>query len=67
MDINIRKAVKDNFKNSNPEDILKAITDATSTNEEKVLPGLGVLFEELWKASDDNFKNRIVDTLAKQL
>lgn len=67
MNIDIRKAVKDNLKNSNPDDILKTITDATSTKEEKVLPGLGVLFEVLWNASDEQAKNTIVNTLTKQL
>ncbi|HPX21056.1 MAG TPA: small acid-soluble spore protein SspI, partial [Bacilli bacterium] len=45
MDINIRRAVIANLKGSSAEDIKKTIVDAISLGEEKVLPGLGVLFE----------------------
>ena len=55
MDISIRKAVIDNLKNATTDEVFKTIEDATTTKEEKVLPGLGVLFEVLWKSSDASF------------
>lgn len=60
MDINIRNSVKSNLKDSSTTDIYKTIEDAINVGEEKVLPGLGVLFEALWHQSDDAFKNNIV-------
>lgn len=55
MDISIRKAVIDNLKN------------ATTTKEEKVLPGLGVLFEVLWKSSDASFKETLATKVTQNL
>ena len=59
MDISIRKAVIDNLKNATTDEVFKTIEDATTTKEEKVLPGLGVLFEVLWKSSDASFKETL--------
>ena len=41
MNLSIRKAVIANLNNSTYDDVRKTITDAVSTQEEKVLPGLG--------------------------
>lgn len=67
MDINIRKAVTDNLKGASFDDVFKTIEDATTTSEEKVLPGLGVLFEVLWKSSDSTFKETIATKVANSL
>ncbi len=67
MDISIRKSVIDNLKNASSDEIFKTIEDATVTTEEKVLPGLGVLFEVLWKSSDATFKQTLATQVAKNL
>ena len=64
MDINIRKSVIDNFKNSTVDDLRETINEATSSTEEKILPGLGVFFEVLWKNSETEFKNETLNILA---
>ena len=38
-----------------------------SVGEEKILPGLGVLFELLWEKADTTTKETIVSSIAKAL
>ena len=64
MDINIRKSVIENFKNSTVDDLRETINEATSSTEEKILPGLGVFFEVLWKNSNTEFKNETLNILS---
>lgn len=65
MDLNIRKAVTENLNNSSYDEIKKTIYDAMNIPEEKVLPGLGVIFEIYWKNCDDMEKEKVVDTITK--
>lgn len=37
--------------------------DAIQDGEEKMLPGLGVLFELIWNASDEQEKQEMIDAL----
>ena len=68
MNIDIRQAVKNNLNNSSFEDVKSTIVDAMNIKEEKVLPGLGALFE-VWKSvrkkkeqncADDYRKNKLI-------
>lgn len=63
MDLNIRKAVLSNLNNANYDSLLSTIEDATSVEEEKVLPGLGVMFEVLWKRATPDLRNTIINSL----
>lgn len=67
MDLDIRKAVLANLNDSTWDDVSKTITDAVNTQEEKVLPGLGVMFEVFWKSCNDNEKNQVVSKLVAAL
>ena len=67
MNIDIRKHIINNFKDSTTNDIADSIKSSIETNEEVVLPGLGVLFEILWKNSNDEDKNNILNTLKNNL
>lgn len=49
MNIDIRKHIKKNFKESTKEELESSIVESINSNDEVVLPGLGVLFEILWK------------------
>ena len=53
MNINIRNSVKENLKGA--------------STKEKILPGLGVLFELLWEKADTTTKETIVSSIAKAL
>ena len=63
MNIDIRKNILENFKDAKLEDIKESIKEAVKDKDEIVLPGLGVLFEILWKNSDDNQKKEILQNI----
>ncbi len=63
MNINIRENIVHNFKDSNEDSIRQSITDAITSKDEIVLPGLGVFFEILWNNCTDIEKNNILTTL----
>lgn len=67
MNIDIRKYIKDNFKDSNLEEIKSSIESSINDQDELTLPGIGVFFEILWKNSDVELQNNILETLKKGL
>lgn len=67
MDINIRRAVLQNMNQSTFDDVKSTVLDAISSGEEKMLPGLGVLFEVLYNASDEQSKQDIINKLVQNL
>ncbi len=67
MNINIRKAIIDNFKTLPSSEIYQTIEEASSSNEEKTLPGLGVFLELIWQHSSNEFKNELAEKLSTAL
>ena len=67
MNIDIRKSIINNFKESDIEDIKNSIKESINDKDEITLPGLGVFFEILWNNSDDVKKDYILQTLKKGL
>ena len=67
MNIDIRQAVKNNLNNSSFDDIKSTIVDAMNIKEEKVLPGLGALFEIYWNNIGEEEKNKIVTTITEKI
>lgn len=67
MDIDIRKSIISNFKDSTIEEIKNSIEESINDKDEITLPGLGVFFEILWNGSDDTKKDYILQTLKKGL
>ncbi|MGY0693127.1 small acid-soluble spore protein SspI [Virgibacillus sp. FSP13] len=63
MDLNLRKAILTNIAKNDQEQLEATIVDAIQNGEEKMLPGLGVLFELIWKHSDQQEKQEMVDAL----
>lgn len=63
MNINIRDYIKNNFKDSNVEEIKESIEASIESNDEVVLPGLGVLFEIVWKESNEDTHENILNHL----
>ena len=53
MNISIREHIKKNFKDSSIQDLEDSIKESVNSKDEVVLPGLGVLFEILWKNSNN--------------
>lgn len=63
MDINIRNAVMQNLSKANFETVSSTIEDAMQIEEEKILPGLGVMFEVAWKRATPELKKLIVNNI----
>lgn len=63
MNLNIRQTVMHNVKDNNTEQLQDTIVDSIQREEEQLLPGLGVLFEIIWKESAAEEQQRMLQTL----
>lgn len=63
MNLNLRKAIVSNISSNDPSQLEATIVDAIQNGEEKMLPGLGVLFELIWKQSEEQEKQNMVNAL----
>lgn len=63
MDLNLRKAILDNIATNDQQQLEATIVDAIQNGEEKMLPGLGVLFELIWQHSAEQDKQEMIETL----
>ena len=60
----VESQVKNNLKDLTDKNIYQTIEESTSIDEDKVLPGLGVIFEVIWNSSDKNqMVNKFVNNL----
>jgi len=67
MDFDLRKAIIQNVSDNTREELKATIVDAIQGGEEKMLPGLGVLFEVIWKNADANEQQMMLETLEEGL
>ena len=67
MSFNLRGAVLANVSGNSQDQLQETIVDAIQSGEEKMLPGLGVLFEVLWEKSPESEKEEILTTLENGL
>lgn len=67
MNINIRKSIVDNFKNSSKDEIKESIISSLKMNEEITLPGMGVFFEILWQNCSNELKDEIINIISNNL
>lgn len=65
MSIDIRKHIRKNFKESTKEELESSIVESINSKDEVVLPGLGVLFEILWKNTENT--EEILNTIYNNL
>lgn len=63
MKIDIRESIINNFKDASKDEIKASIESSISENDDVTLPGIGVFFEILWKNSNDNEKEFILNIL----
>ncbi len=66
MNIDLRQAIMNNIRGKSSEELREIIQDAVG-QEEKVLPGLGVLFEVIWQHSPEAEQNEMLDTLQQHV
>jgi small acid-soluble spore protein I (minor) len=67
MNFNIRGAVIHNIQQMDNSELTGLIEDSISQGEEKLLPGLGVLFEVIWKNSDPNEQQNMINILHEKI
>lgn len=60
MNLNLRHAILQNVAGSSEDQIEATIVDAVQSGEEKMLPGLGVLFEVFWNNADEQQKREVI-------
>jgi small acid-soluble spore protein I (minor) len=63
MNLNLRNAIMANVQGNNQQELQDTIVDAIQSGEEKMLPGLGVLFEAIWQNSSNDEKSEMLATL----
>jgi len=63
MNLNLRKAILNNIETNDQSELEATIVDAIQNGEEKMLPGLGVLFELIWKQSDEQDRQTMINAL----
>lgn len=67
MNVDIRKYIRDNFKKADIRDIEDSIEESIKSNDEVILPGLGVFFEIVWNNCTDDMKDNILYTLVNNV
>lgn len=65
--IDVRKYIINNFKDSTTEDIKSSIEESILSKEDDPLIGLGVLFELTWNNSTEEEKNNILRCIEKEI
>lgn len=63
--MDLRKAIIQNISTSDEQELQLTIIDAIQNGEEKMLPGLGVLFELIWEQSGEMEKHEMIEALKK--
>lgn len=63
--IDVRKYIVSNFKDSSIEEIKSSILDSVTSGEDDPLIGLGVIFELLWNNSTEEEQNIILNNIKK--
>ncbi|MBB6513877.1 small acid-soluble spore protein I (minor) [Gracilibacillus halotolerans] len=63
MDLNLRHAIKSNINGNDVSQLQATIVDAIESGEEKMLPGLGVLFEIYWQQASEDEKQAVLKGL----
>lgn len=67
MNLDLRTAIINNMSNQHESQIKETIVDAIESREEKMLPGLGVLFELMWQQASEEQKNQAIQQIKEGL
>ncbi|MBS8265155.1 small acid-soluble spore protein SspI [Mesobacillus boroniphilus] len=67
MNLNLRNAVISNVAGNSQDELKDTIVDAIQNGEEKMLPGLGVLFEVIWQNASAEEKQEMLNALEEGL
>ena len=64
--LNLRQAIIQRVHDKSADD-LREVIESSIGNDERTLPGLGVLFELIWQDSDPGAQRQMIDTLHQHL
>lgn len=67
MNLNLRNAVIHNVSGNSQDELRDTIVDAIQNGEEKMLPGLGVLFEIIWNNASEEERQEMLQALESGL
>jgi small acid-soluble spore protein I (minor) len=67
LNLNLRHAVISNVSGNSQDQLQDTIVDAIQSGEEKMLPGLGVLFEVIWQNANEQDKQEMLTALEQGL
>lgn len=67
MNFDLRNAIIHNVSGNSQTELRETIVDAIQNGEEKMLPGLGVLFEVIWNNSSEEDRKEMLQTLESGL
>ena len=67
MNVDIRSNVIEKIKNDDVKAIVSTINESVITNDELVLPGLGVMLEIFWNDLNDEEKMNIALIIKKKI
>ncbi len=67
MNLNLRNAIIHNVTGNSQQELEATIVDAIQSGEEKMLPGLGVLFELIWQKASEDEKHEMLGLLETAL
>jgi small acid-soluble spore protein I (minor) len=65
MNLNLRHAILQNVSGNSQDELRDTIVDAIQNGEEKMLPGLGVLFEVIWQNATEQDRSEMLQVLEK--
>lgn len=63
MNLNLRYAIVQNVSGNSKQELEDTIVDAIRSQEEKMLPGLGVLFEVIWQNANEKEREEMLANL----
>ncbi|MFJ7974667.1 small acid-soluble spore protein SspI [Peribacillus sp. JNUCC 23] len=63
MNLNLRNAIIHNVAGNTQDQLEDTIVEAIQKGEEKMLPGLGVLFEIIWQHASEEEKTEMLQSL----
>lgn len=62
MNLNLRQAIIQQMQGKSDEE-MRDVIEGSIDSDERALPGLGVLFEIIWKNIEEDVQNQLVSTL----
>lgn len=67
MNVDVRKYIIGNFREDDIDDIKNSIEISINSCEDDILIGLGVLFELMWKNSNNNIRDIILNNIKEEI